>query len=91
MAPPTIFTLPPDTILRVCELLRTELNFLPDRSHDLVSFALTCRSFSEPALNTLWYRIRSLAPLLTSTLPKDLCTAAPFVYRGIKGILEPRI
>ncbi|KAL1948833.1 hypothetical protein VTO73DRAFT_10639 [Trametes versicolor] len=46
--------------------------------------ALACRSLSDPALDTLWHTLRSLAPLLC-TLPEDLCVTVPFKYEAKYG------
>ncbi len=79
---PTLCSLPPETILRICQILSlgydgAEQSAAPRR--DLTSLALTCRFVCEPALDTLWHTLDTLAPLLC-TLPQDLCTIVPFVY-----------
>lgn len=38
--------------------------------HHLLQLAVTCRTFSEPALNALWRTQKSLLPLI-ETLPED--------------------
>lgn len=84
MAPPTLCSLPLESLLRVCELLsewHEGQQSTPRR--DLTSLALTCRFLSEPAFNTLWHNLRDIAPLLC-TLPWDLCTTAPFIYQRTK-------
>lgn len=39
-------------------------------NHHLLQLAVTCRAFSEPALNALWRTQKSLLPLI-ETLPED--------------------
>ncbi|KAI0770007.1 hypothetical protein C8Q74DRAFT_866049 [Fomes fomentarius] len=41
--------------------------------HSLLSLTVTCRALSEPALNRLWEKLPSFAPLVY-TLPRDLWT-----------------
>lgn len=80
--PPTICRLPLETILRICKCLLSQERSNSTIRRDLVSVALTCSAFSEPAFDTLWHTIDTLAPLLR-TLPEDLCTVAPFVSSSI--------
>ncbi|KAF9467213.1 hypothetical protein BDZ94DRAFT_1249858 [Collybia nuda] len=49
-------------------------------SMTLAALARTCKAFSEPALNVLWYRQPSLAPLL-NCLPVD-CYQVTEIVRG---------
>ncbi len=83
---PNITSLPLDTVLRICRAISLREGPGSAVSRDLAALALTCRSLSEPALDTLWHSIRSLAPLLR-TLPEDLCIVAPFVYDSVDGRL----
>lgn len=85
MAPPTIYSLSPGTIVRICHhIVSRDDPEIVDIHRDLVSLALTNRSFGEPALGMLWHSLLSLTPLLR-TLPEDLCAAAPIVYNGLNG------
>lgn len=75
--PSTICRLPLETVLLICGCLLSQDGSNSTR-RDLVAVALTCRSLSEPAFDTLWHTIHTVAPLLC-TLPEDLCTTAPYV------------
>ncbi|OJT02413.1 hypothetical protein TRAPUB_7066 [Trametes pubescens] len=80
MTPPTISSLPPDIVKRVCEfILLHPVHWRFTRTSiihpDLASLALACRSLSGPALDTLWRTLGIISPLL-HTLPEDLCTTA---------------
>ena len=55
--------------LAISEVLRVVCSSL--RPEDLLSVALTCRGFLEPALDELWYEIPAFKPLL-ACLPPDL-------------------
>lgn len=82
---PTLCTLPLETLLCICQniwLGRATAHSSPE--NDLKSLALTCRLLSEPAFDTLWYKLDSPGPLLR-TLPEDLCTAVPFVRRPVQS------
>ncbi len=76
--PSTICRLPLETILRIYKFLLSHEGPNAAIRRDLVAVALNCHSLSEPAFDTLWHTIHTLAPLLR-TLPEDLCTIAPFV------------
>lgn len=82
--PPNIASLPLETVLRICRVISSDGGPGSAISRDLTAIALTCRSLNEPALDTLWHSIRSLAPLLR-TLPEDLCIVAPFFYNSGDG------
>lgn len=79
-ASPTICSLPLSIVLRICLYISVPLseNYTPGGTirRDLVAMALACRSLSDPALDTLWHTLRSLAPLLC-TLPEDLLCRSP--------------
>ncbi|KAJ3556861.1 hypothetical protein NP233_g11881 [Leucocoprinus birnbaumii] len=62
----------PDIQRLICEILRTELS-LRGRSGPLFTLALTCRAFTEPALDNLYYELESLWPLI-KCLPHDAWT-----------------
>ncbi|KAJ3561739.1 hypothetical protein NP233_g10007 [Leucocoprinus birnbaumii] len=62
----------PDIQHLICELLRTELS-LRGRSGPLFTLARTCRAFTEPALDNLYYELESLWPLI-KCLPHDAWT-----------------
>jgi hypothetical protein len=55
--------------LAISEVLRVVCGSLWRK--DLLSVALTCRGFLEPALDELWYEIPALEPLV-ACLPPDL-------------------
>ncbi|KAI9069095.1 hypothetical protein FKP32DRAFT_91005 [Trametes sanguinea] len=65
MAPANITSLSHELITRIATHLTTS------RHHGLLSFVLTCRLISEPALDALWYKLCDITPLML-TLPPDL-------------------
>jgi hypothetical protein len=61
--------------LTIQELVRLIIDFCIDGElktdrHTLLAIASTCRTFEEPALNRLWYKLESLQPLF-KCLPQD--------------------
>jgi len=59
----------PDILEEICEYLAIEDDFTHSvdvslSRRDLLSVALTCKAFVEPALNRLWRSLDSLFPLL---------------------------
>ncbi|KAJ7776355.1 hypothetical protein B0H16DRAFT_1506472 [Mycena metata] len=62
---------------------------IPSRSlrRSLLSFGLTCRALSEPALKVLWHRLDNLIPLL-KLLPRFM--VIPGQHWSVKGMLAPR-
>jgi hypothetical protein len=61
--------------LTIQELVRLITEFCVDGEletdrHTLLAIASTCRTFEEPALDRLWYKLESLRPLF-KCLPQD--------------------
>ncbi|KAH9888073.1 hypothetical protein C8Q73DRAFT_794497 [Cubamyces lactineus] len=64
-----IFSLPYSLRAKICECLYEDGTWESLRA--ILSFALTCSWFTDPALDVLWRTLPSIVPLLR-TLPKDL-------------------
>jgi hypothetical protein len=58
-----------DACLSIPELLPLLCDGL--EAKDLLSTALSCQAFLEPALDKLWYHVKSFKPLI-ACLPEDL-------------------
>ncbi|KAJ8481185.1 hypothetical protein ONZ51_g6162 [Trametes cubensis] len=69
-----IFSLPYSLRTRICECLYEDGTW--ESLQTILSFALTCSWFTDPALDVLWRTLPSIVPLLR-TLPEDLCQFLP--------------
>ncbi|KAI0792032.1 hypothetical protein C8Q75DRAFT_616298 [Abortiporus biennis] len=54
-------------------------------SSDLLAFALTCRKFYEPAIDSLWYTVETIHPL-TCLFPDDLFEEGKEINRFITSM-----
>lgn len=73
----------PHPIFGVDELLRLVINELVEISEEsAVSFAVTCRSFEEPTLSSLWKKQSSLFPLL-GVLPGCIWDEDEYGFRTV--------
>ncbi|KAI0331724.1 hypothetical protein GY45DRAFT_556901 [Cubamyces sp. BRFM 1775] len=79
-----IFSLPYSLRTRICECLYEEGTW--ESLQAILSFALTCRWFTDPALDVLWRTLPSIVPLLR-TLPKDLCQFIPEIRASDNSII----
>ncbi|KAI0641509.1 hypothetical protein C8Q79DRAFT_315625 [Trametes meyenii] len=92
MPPANIYSLPQDTILRICRLLFYGNDPNGDGHRALAALAVTCRTLSGPALDTLWHALGSLIPLIY-LLPDDLWTIEqiPLSFHGVQDTFSMAI
>ncbi|EIW85493.1 hypothetical protein CONPUDRAFT_162679 [Coniophora puteana RWD-64-598 SS2] len=72
--------------LSISEVVHTIASYHSEKK-DLTALARTCREFSEPALDTLWWELDDLTPLLRC-LPQDLvsCGETELVRSGVYSL-----
>ncbi|KAF9448669.1 hypothetical protein P691DRAFT_775253 [Macrolepiota fuliginosa MF-IS2] len=82
----------PDIFRQICDVIRLRIIRTSHPQSDLASLARTCRTLSEIALDSLWYEIVGIGPLIRC-MPRDLWEidaedqyqrSRPFLKRPLK-------